>query len=85
MAATDKTHQDPANHHPPTGVQPLESEDPKAPGKSQHAQHHALKENTEGHAAERHPETPPGQHATGSFTEPAPALPKAPHKKSGQH
>ena len=52
----------------PTGVQPVEPANSQPAGKDQ--QSHALKLNVEGSAGQgqRHPDTPAGQHATGSFT-----------------
>jgi hypothetical protein len=62
--------EDHAAHDAPTGVQPVEpaDEQPTPPGKDHQRQ--ALKLNVEGSAgqAQRHPDTPAGQHATGSFT-----------------
>jgi hypothetical protein len=52
----------------PTGVQSVEPDKPYVPGFAQPHQRAALKVNVEGEAAQRHPETPAGQHATGSFT-----------------
>ncbi|MFZ0631731.1 MAG: hypothetical protein WA399_02755 [Acidobacteriaceae bacterium] len=62
-----------------TSVQPVEPEDPRETGTS-HSQNRALDLNAgrhqesrgagkPGHQAEEHPESPAGQHATGSFTD----------------
>jgi hypothetical protein len=56
------------DHHPPTSVQPVEPEDAKQTGGDPHLQKRVLAENVEGGALEQHPESPAGQHATGSFT-----------------
>lgn len=57
-----------SHYHPPTSVQPVEADDPKESTVDQHSQKTVLRENAESGAAERHPATPAGQHATGSFT-----------------
>ncbi|MGC2300575.1 MAG: hypothetical protein WA476_17335 [Acidobacteriaceae bacterium] len=49
-----------------TSVHAIEPEDPKLTGRSQ--QREVLIQGTEGGHAEAHPESPAGQHATGSFT-----------------
>jgi hypothetical protein len=56
-------------HEAPTGVQPVETEDPRHVGGGHADQQESLKHNVQGGQAERHPDTPAGQHATGSFTE----------------
>src|SRR5277367_1424796 len=53
----------------PLSVQPLEPEDAKLTGVSRSLQRRLLGLNIEGGAAKKHPATPPGQHATGSFVE----------------
>ena len=81
MASKEKTHSDArpdvhrnatertaSHHHPPASVQPVEAEDPKQSGGHPHLQKRVLNENVEGGAAQQHPESPAGQHATGSFT-----------------
>lgn len=67
-----------SSHQPQTSVHPVEPEDPKT-STSRSRQSDALGLNVDGaerghegqpgHQAEEHPATPPGQHATGSFTE----------------
>lgn len=64
---------------PETSVHPLEPEHPRTTGTSRSRQPGALGVNVDGqeagragqagHEAEEHPETPAGQHATGSFTD----------------
>jgi hypothetical protein len=54
---------------PETSVHPVEPEDPKAAGADHQQQRHVLRHNIEGGQAQEHPETPAGQHATGSFTD----------------
>ncbi len=81
MASKEKTHSDArpdvhrnaaeraASHHrPPASVQPVEAEDPKESAGDHHRQKKVLNENVEDGAALQHPESPAGQHATGSFT-----------------
>lgn len=82
MALKEKTHSDEArpdvhrnaaeqaasHHHPPASVQSVEAEDPMQSGGHPHLQKRVLNENVEGGAGEQHPESPAGQHATGSFT-----------------
>jgi hypothetical protein len=80
MLSKEKTHSDAkpavhrnpagptASHHPPASVQPVEAEDPKQSGGHTPLQKRILNENVEGGAAQQHPESPAGQHATGSFT-----------------
>jgi hypothetical protein len=59
-------------HKSAPSVQPVEP--PTEPHHGQAAndphrsRHLVLRLNTEGHQGEQHPETPAGQHATGSFT-----------------
>jgi hypothetical protein len=57
-----------SHNHPASSVQPVEADDLKESTVDQHSQKTVLRENAEGGAAERHPATPAGQHATGSFT-----------------
>lgn len=61
-----------AKHESPAGVQPVETEDPRQVGGGRAQQHETLKHNVAGGAqggqGQRHPDTPAGQHATGSFT-----------------
>jgi len=73
-----------SHYHPPPSVQPVEAEDPKESGGDHHLQKKMLHENARDGAAEQHPATPAGQHATGSFTGPAPVESPRPRKKSGQ-
>jgi hypothetical protein len=61
-------HEMPAQEHP-VSVQPIEPEDPHETGSSKPAQRELLKQNAS--QAQPHPETAPGQHATGSFTKKA--------------
>ncbi|HEV2462767.1 MAG TPA: hypothetical protein VGT04_03105 [Acidobacteriaceae bacterium] len=62
-------HEMPAQEHP-VSVQPVEPADPRKTGSSKPEQRKHLKQNVEGEtAAKPHPETVPGQHATGSFTD----------------
>lgn len=61
-------HEMPAREHP-VSVQPVEPEDPQKAGSSKPEQREVLKDNVKGDgAAQPHPETVAGQHATGSFT-----------------
>jgi hypothetical protein len=73
-----------SHHHPPSSVQPVEAEDPKESAGNQHLQKKVLNENVEGGAAQQHPESPAGQHATGSFIGPTPTQPLKTPKKNGQ-
>ncbi|HEY0796375.1 MAG TPA: hypothetical protein VGD64_11395 [Acidisarcina sp.] len=52
-----------------TSVQSAESQD--TTGGRGSSQKHALKLNVEGQQGQRHPDTPAGQHATGSFIDEA--------------
>jgi hypothetical protein len=65
-----QTEHEASEQQPPAGVQTVEAEDPHLTGGSKSHQRHVLKLNVEGSAGqgERHPDTPAGQHATGSFT-----------------
>ena len=72
-----------SHHHPPSSVQPVEAEDPKESAGDQHLQKRILNETVEGGAASQHPDSPAGQHATGSFTGPAPVQPSKTPKKNG--
>lgn len=47
---------------------PVEPEDAYLTGTSRSLQRRVLGLNVDGHHAQQHPETPAGQHATGSFT-----------------
>jgi hypothetical protein len=69
-------------HHPPTSVQPVEN-DEKHTGVNPDHQRSAIRGNTEDGAGEQHPESPAGQHATGSFTGES-LRPARTRKKSGQ-
>jgi hypothetical protein len=72
-----------AHHHPPSSVQPVEAEDPKESAGDHHLQKQVLNENVEGGASQQHPESPAGQHATGSFTgSDSPDLTKTPPRTS---
>lgn len=53
---------------PSLSVHPVEPEDAQLTGTSRSLQRRVLGLNVEGRQAEQHPETPAGQHATGSFT-----------------
>ena len=57
-----------SHFHPPSSVQPVEAEQPLQSGGDPDLQKRVLNENFEGGAAQQHPESPAGQHATGSFT-----------------
>jgi hypothetical protein len=50
-------------------VQPVEPEDAYLTGGSRSLQRRVLGLNVQASAGEPHPETKPGQHATGSFTD----------------
>jgi len=58
---TGKSEQKPA-----TSVHPIEPDDAKLANHSQ--QNHVLSQNADAGQNQQHPETPAGQHATGSFT-----------------
>ena len=53
---------------PATSVHPVEPEDARVTGTSRSLQRRVLGLNVDGGHGQRHPETPAGQHATGSFT-----------------
>jgi hypothetical protein len=56
---------------PETSVHPVEPEDMKSVAQDSARQNEALRQNVDGEGkgqAKQHPETPAGQHATGSFT-----------------
>ena len=53
---------------PETSVHPIEPEDPKVTSISHSEQKRVLRQNVEDGQARQHPETPAGQHATGSFS-----------------
>jgi len=57
----------PPDQKPPTSVHPLDTED-HATGTNGPNQNETLRHNVESGQAHQHPETPAGQHATGSFT-----------------
>jgi len=57
-------------HKPSTSVHPVEPPTEPHHGQAAHdneSQQRAVRSNTETHQGERHPATPAGQHATGSF------------------
>jgi hypothetical protein len=54
-------------HKPETSVHPHEPDDPKVTGPSQ-SQRGVLSQNADAGQNRQHPDTPAGQHATGSFT-----------------
>ncbi len=64
-----------APEHKQASVQPsappVEPEDAYLTGTSRSLQRRVLGLNVDGHHAQQHPETPAGQHATGSFTDKA--------------
>lgn len=65
------THNPPAEsaqHDAPASVQHVEAEHGHTAGKGHSGQKEILQENVERGQQERHPATPAGQHATGSFT-----------------
>jgi hypothetical protein len=72
-AAKPNQPSDQSARRPETSVHPVdprvEREDPKASAVDHQQQRHVLRHNVEGGQAEEHPETPAGQHATGSFTD----------------
>jgi hypothetical protein len=53
----------------PMSVQPVEPEDAKLTGVSRSLQRRLLGLNIEGGATKKHPASPAGQHATGSFVD----------------
>ena len=55
------------HHHPPSSVQTVEAEYPEESAVDQQLRERVLNENVTGRAGEQHPESPAGQHATGSF------------------
>jgi len=61
---------------PETSVHTVEPEDPKAIGSAHAPQRDILRHNVEGGQAQPHPDTPAGQHATGSFTTQAEGKPR---------
>lgn len=68
-APTSPAHQDKAAaEQPSTSVHPVEPEDAQLTGTSRSLQRRVLGLNVENKQTEEHPETPAGQHATGSFT-----------------
>lgn len=68
-ATDDRKEEHRANkHEAPAGVQPVEPEDPSLTGGSGSSQRELLEHNVRRGHAQQHPESPAGQHATGSFT-----------------
>lgn len=71
-AAGSREHADKATaQKPETSVHPIEPEDVSSLERGGDRQNEALGKNVDGEGkgdAKRHPETPAGQHATGSFT-----------------
>jgi hypothetical protein len=67
MSHTHKEKQEPT-HQAPTQVQPVEPEDASRAGDRYEQQKEQLQKNVVHGQTQRHPETPAGQHATGSFT-----------------
>jgi hypothetical protein len=66
--APNSSHTQPAStQKPETSVHHQEPEDPKLAGTSQ-SQRGVLGQNADAGQNQQHPETPAGQHATGSFT-----------------
>lgn len=64
-----RSHQDKAEAQQPSPRgHPVEPEDAQVTGTSRSLQRRVLGLNVEGGQAQQHPETPAGQHATGSFT-----------------
>ena len=57
---------DSSAQQPQTSVHPVGPKDKRATGTSR-SQREALQDNVAGGQAQQHPETPAGQHATGSF------------------
>ncbi len=57
-----------SKHEAPAGVQTVEPEDPSLTGGGHSSQKELLEHNVRAGHAQQHPETPAGQHATGSFT-----------------
>jgi hypothetical protein len=60
-------------HGAATSVQPTEPKDPEKSGGDGSRQKSELKQNVQGGQAQRPPDTPAGQHATGSFPDPSEA------------
>ena len=66
--SSQKQQADTPAQQPATSVHPVEPEDKKATGNSQRQQRKVLEMNVgKGGNAQGHPDTPAGQHATGSF------------------
>ena len=65
-AATKKEEARASKHEAPAGVQSVEPADPALTGAGHSSQKGLLEENLR--HAKQHPESPAGQHATGSFT-----------------
>lgn len=59
---------DPSAQRPETSVHSIEPEDPKSISSAHAPQREILRHNVESGQAQGHPESPAGQHATGSFT-----------------
>jgi hypothetical protein len=66
--AHESIEKDEPTHQAPTQVQPVQPEDASATGDQHDQQREHLKRNVTEGQTQRHPETPAGQHATGSFT-----------------
>ena len=67
--ADEKPRGAPVGGRPPLSVQPHEPEDAKLTGVSRSLQRRLLGLNIEGGAARKHPPSPAGQRAAGSFME----------------
>jgi hypothetical protein len=52
---------------PATSVHPIDTHNKKASGARPNEQAKVLRQNVNGRQAQQHPQTPAGQHATGSF------------------
>jgi hypothetical protein len=63
----EQAHQQQASVQP--SAPPVEPEDAYLTGTSRSLQRRVLGLNVDGHHAQQHPESPAGQHATGSFTD----------------
>jgi hypothetical protein len=67
QAQHEQAHQQQASVQP--SAPPVEPEDAYLTGTSRSLQRRVLGLNVDGHHAQQHPESPAGQHATGSFTD----------------
>ena len=56
-----------SSQQPQTSVHPVEPEDKRSTGTNRPEQRETLQQNVGGGQAQQHPDTPAGQHATGSF------------------